>query len=124
MNTFFRKRLHDTKNYMLTIAGFGNWFNNLSGQGDYDLFFLGTGSYPCVPQGWHLEIRFIPSQMPLNTPHSWIASIVYCEQDGRCLQLVASKGESVSWYKRIGRMNNFLNIRSQNTIFNVGSAGS
>ena len=33
-------------------------------------FFLGTGSKPNVPQGWHLEIRFMPSHVPLKIPHS------------------------------------------------------
>jgi len=28
----------------------------------------GTGSYPCVPQGWHLAIRLVPNQNPLNGP--------------------------------------------------------
>lgn len=59
-------------------------------------FFFGTGSYPCVPQGWQREIRFVPSQIPLNTPHSWIASIVYCEHDGEWRQCVPNMGESVN----------------------------
>lgn len=36
----------------------------------------GTGSYPCVPQGWHFAIRFMPNQMPLKGPHILMASTV------------------------------------------------
>lgn len=30
--------------------------------------FGGTGSEPCVPQGWHFEIRFKVKTKPLNGP--------------------------------------------------------
>ena len=69
--------------------------------------FFGTGSYPCVPQGWHRAIRFKPSHIPLGAPHSRMASIVYWEHEGVCLQCVPSSGESVSWYSRIGAMKIF-----------------
>jgi hypothetical protein len=49
----------------------------------FSVFFdRGTGSYPCPPQGWQLEILFIPSQLPFQGPHSFKASIVYWEQVG------------------------------------------
>jgi hypothetical protein len=38
---------------------------------------FGTGSKPLVPQGWQREILLAPSHIPLITPHSVIASIVY-----------------------------------------------
>ncbi len=31
-------------------------------------FLGGTGSYPCVPHGWHFEIRLVAIQNPLNGP--------------------------------------------------------
>ena len=70
----------------------------------------GTGSYPLVPQGWHREMRFMPSHIPLKGPHSEIASIVYCEHEGVWRQCVPRSGDSVSWYKRMGRMNIFLRM--------------
>jgi len=38
-------------------------------------------------------MRFIPSQVPLNGPHSFIDSIVYAEQVGVNLQFDPNKGE-------------------------------
>lgn len=32
--------------------------------------FLGTGSYPLVPQGWHRAILLAPIQAPFTTPHA------------------------------------------------------
>lgn len=58
--------------------------------------FLGTGSYPLVPQGWQREIRLIPSQIPFKTPHSLMASMAYCEQEGVWRQWVPSRGDMVS----------------------------
>ncbi len=77
------------KFFMTTIA------KNFDGNQDY--FFFGTGSYPLVPQGWQREIRLAPSQIPLITPHSTIASMVYCEQEGVCLQCAPRRGEIASW---------------------------
>lgn len=34
----------------------------------------GTGSYPLLPQGWHLLILFIASHSPLNIPYFFNAS--------------------------------------------------
>ena len=42
----------------------------------------GTGSYPPSLRGWHLQIRLIPSQPPLNNPYFRIACLVYSEQVG------------------------------------------
>ena len=39
-------------------------------------FRTGTGSAPCPPQGWHRQIRVRPSQEPLITPKSSMASSV------------------------------------------------
>ena len=54
---------------------------------------FGTGSYPCVHQGWHFDNRFNPSQPPLNEPCILTASIKYSEQVGVCLQDAGVNGE-------------------------------
>jgi hypothetical protein len=58
-----------------------------------DHFFGGTGSYPCVPHGWHFEIRLAPSQNPLNGPCILMASMAYCEHVGSCLHDAGVNGE-------------------------------
>jgi hypothetical protein len=63
------------------------------GLGMGQALFGGTGSYPCVPHGWHLEIRRAPSQKPLNGPCILMASMAYCEQVGSCLHDAGVKGE-------------------------------
>jgi hypothetical protein len=60
------------------------------------IFFLGTGSYPCVPQGLQRAMRFEPNQIPLITPHSRMASMAYCEHEGVCRQCVPSNGDIAS----------------------------
>ena len=55
--------------------------------------FFGTGSYPDVPHGWHLERRRSPIQLPRNAPHSRIESTMYAEQVGVCLHDAGVNGE-------------------------------
>jgi len=75
-------------------------------------YFLrfGTGSYPCEPHGLHFAKRFKPNQAPRNAPHSSIASIVYCEQVGTCLQFCPSNGEMSNWYALTGKINRNLRM--------------
>jgi hypothetical protein len=54
-----------------------NLKTNSAIQKDGYFSFFGTGSYPLVPHGWQRAMRLDPSQMPLITPHSCIASMVY-----------------------------------------------
>ena len=42
----------------------------------------GTGSYPPAFPGWHLQIRFSPSQPPFKIPYFTIACLVYSEHVG------------------------------------------
>ncbi len=60
-------------------------------------FLLGIGSYiSWFEKGWHRPMRFSPNQVPFMMPHSMIASIIYCEQVGRYLQLGGSSGEIIN----------------------------
>jgi hypothetical protein len=56
-------------------------------------FFSGTGSYPEVPQGWHLDILLIPKKVPLKGPCILIAWIIYSEQVGTCLHDAGVSGD-------------------------------
>jgi len=56
-------------------------------------FFGGTGSYPLVPHGLHLDILFIVSHNPLKGPWIFKASTAYCEQVGICLQEEGVSGD-------------------------------
>lgn len=58
----------------------------------------GTGSWPCLPQGWQLAILLRVSQPPLKGPCFLMASIPYWEQVGVNLQLAPNSGESRIWY--------------------------
>jgi len=53
-------------------------------------------------------MRFIPSQIPLAAPHSLIASMVYAEQVGECLQLLPNKGDNIHWYIFTNPIRNLL----------------
>ena len=64
---------------------------------DYFLFLFGTGSYPPRQKGLQRRIRQAPSAMPIITPHSCIASSVYCEQDGVKRQERGRAGEIYFW---------------------------
>jgi len=54
------------------------------------LYFLninkGTGSYPWVPPGRHLNILLVPNRNPFRGPWSFRASSIYAEHVGTCLQ--------------------------------------
>ena len=53
----------------------------------------GTGSCPCLPQGWHLAILFAVNQPPLKGPCFFIASTPYCEHVGVNLQELPKSGD-------------------------------
>lgn len=55
------------------------------------------GSYPLPPQGLQLNMRFVASQPPLNSPCFFKASNVYCEQVGEYLQVAGVYGDMANW---------------------------
>jgi hypothetical protein len=57
------------------------------------VFFYGTGSYPCPPQGWQRAMRLTASHEPRNAPYFFTASTAYSEQVGVYRQLAGVKGE-------------------------------
>jgi len=63
--------------------------------------FYGKGSYPLPPPGWHFEMRFTASQLPLNKPYFFNASNAYCEQVGVNLHFGPSMGDTPYWYSFI-----------------------
>jgi hypothetical protein len=56
----------------------------------------GTGSYPCPPQGWQLQIRFPAKYDPFNAPYFLMACTAYSEQVGVYLHAIGSNGEMLS----------------------------
>ncbi len=53
----------------------------------------GTGSYPCLPQGWQLLILLSNKYPPLKGPCFFIASTPYCEHVGEKRQVAAYNGD-------------------------------
>jgi hypothetical protein len=56
---------------------------------------LATKSRPDVPNGWQRERRASVIQPPAHRPWRPIASSAYCEQVGRCRQLLPMNGDNV-----------------------------
>ena len=57
-------------------------------------FLSGTGSYPLVPPGLHLNILFDVNSAPEIMPLFFIASRAYSEHEGMCRHLGPMTGDT------------------------------
>ena len=74
------------------------------------VFFSGTGSYPPLQNGLHLNTLLIVSILPFNAPWIFSASIAYCEQVGVNRQQGLLSGEINFLYKVTKKIRTYLII--------------